>query len=184
MPPFSAAPLRSQRSHSLQIQDFIGKSRAARTIVATDTTAGQITALETAIGNLSNGRVMASTLSSESFQLNPANPLNTTFDEAHATVDIVLVMVFQDDGGNTQASEIGAPDASLFASDGETPLDTNGLIIAYKAAALAAMNEGGGTWAYSRGFRSTRSARAARARTPHPLAEPGVGAQPPIAPGA
>lgn len=184
MPPFSAAPLRSQRAHSLQIQDFIGKSKSTRHIIDTDTTGAQITALETAVGNLSNGRVMASTVASESFQLNPANVLNTAYDEAHATVDIVLVMVFQNDAGEIQAVEIGAPDASLFAADGETPLDSNALIIAYKAAALAAMNEGGDTWAYSRGFRSTRSASAKRARTPHPLAEPGVGANPPIAPGA
>lgn len=184
MPPFSAAPLRSQRAHSLQIQDFLGGSKSARVIVTSDTTGAQITALETATGNLSNGRVMASTLASESFQLNPANPLNTAYDEAHATVDIVLTMVFQNDAGDIQAVEIGAPDASLFAADGETPDNANALIIAYKAAAIAAMNEGGGTWAFARGFRSTHAKSAKRRATPHPLAEPGVGASPPIAPGA
>ena len=184
MPPFSAAPRGTQRAHSVQLQDFLGKSRSARHIITSDTTGAQITALETTIGNLSNAREMASTVASESFQINPANPLNTTYDEAHATVDTVLVMVYQDDGGNKQFVEIGAPDASLFASDGETPDATNANIIAYKAAAIAAMNEGGGTWAFARGFRSTRSAQAKRARTTHPLVEPGVGALPPIAPGA
>lgn len=184
MPPFSAAPVQTQRAHSASLQDFTGKSRSTRHIVTTDTTGPQLVALETAVGNLSNARLMDVTLATEIRQLNPANPLNTTFDEAHATVEIVLVVVWQNDAGDVQFVEIPAPDASIFAADGETPLLANTQFLAYRTAALAAMNEGGGSWAYSRGFRSTRSASAKRARTAHPLAEPGVGDLPPIAPGA
>lgn len=184
MPPFSAAPVQTQRAHSASLEDFTGKSRSTRHIITTDTTGPQLSSLETAIGNLSNARLMGVTLATEISQLNPANPLNTTFDEAHATVEIVLVVVWQNDAGETQFVEIGAPDASLFAADGETPDLANALFTAYRVAALAAMNEGGGSWAYARGFRSTRSASANRKRTAHPLAEPTGIQSPPIAPGA
>lgn len=184
MPPRSAAPVFTQRALSISFQDFTGKPRSSRVVLSSAATDVQIDALELATGNLSNARAMDVTVSSETRQQNPANALNTAYDEAHATVEIVLVFVFQNDVGEVQMVEIPAPDASLFNSDGSTPNDTNALIIAYKAAALAAMNEGSGTYAYARGFRSTRSARANRARIPHQLVEPGGASQPPIAPGA
>lgn len=185
MPDFSAAPVQSQRVFSISLRDFTGDSRAARIPIGTDTTTPEITAARTAIGNLSNGRVMETNLYTFVEQINPGNPLNTTFDEAYATMSTVLVLMYQNDAGLEFGVEIGAPDASLFTVDGKTVNTANALIIAANTAILAAANNGGvGTYAFQRGYLSQRSRRASRAKTTLPLVEPAVGANPPIAPGA
>jgi len=184
MPDLSAAPVVTQRKYQVSVTDFTGRSRSALVPIGTDTTTPEITAVRTAIGNMSNGRVMSTNLYTSVEQLNPANVLNTAFDEAHATVSIVAVFIYQDDTGDTFAVEVGAPDAQIFAADGDTILTTHAYVVALNAAVLAAANNGGvGTYAFQRGFRSVRSEKRNRARTPLTLTEPGAGL-PSAAPGA
>lgn len=185
MPDFSAGATRSVRAFSTSIRDFRGRSRSTRHIIATDTSAAQVTALRTAIGNMSNGRVMGTSLATDVEIINPADPINTTYDESYSTTDHVAVMVFQNGAGDVQTAEVPAPDASIFESDGETVDRTNGLVIAYLTAALAALNAGtpAGTWAFARGFLSTRARNSRRQPIRLPLAEPGAGDNPPDAPG-
>lgn len=185
MPDFSAAPVETQRVFQVSLTDFAGDSRSARIPIGSDTTTPEITAARTAIGNLSNARVMGTNLYTFVEQINPGNPLNTTFDEAYPTVNSTLVLVYQDDAGLEFSVEVGAPDASVFTVDGKTVNTANALIIAANAAILAAANNGAvGTYAFQRGFLSQRSQRAKRAKTPLPLVEPTGGQNPPIAPGA
>lgn len=175
MPVFSAAPVVTQRKYQVTVTDFTGRSRSALVPIGTDTTTPEITAIATAVGNMSNARVMSSNLYTSVEQQNPGNVLNTAFDEAHATVSIVAVFIFQNDSGDVFAVEVGAPDAQIFAADGDTVLATHAYVAALITAVTTAANNGGaGTYAYQRGFRSTRSESRKRARTPLTLAEPGV----------
>lgn len=184
MPDLSAAPTRAYTGFTVGLRDFTGKSSTIRITAGADADAAALAAVRTAAGNMSNARVMEYSSQQGIRQINPANPANTTFDEAYATVDVRAVFIFQDDEGNVEYVKVPAPDASIFLPDGETvqtPV-ANALVLALTSAVVAALNDSdpAGTFIYVRAY---REGTASRSRIPLPIEEPGGGDSPPDAPG-
>jgi len=176
MPSFSAAPRRAGTKLSLQFRDFTGNSRTSAIDVSAVATEAEITALAVATGSMSNARLMEQHVTDFSVQINPANPLNTTFDEAYATVKDGLVLLFQNSTtGDIRPYRIPAPDAIFFLSDGETVVEPDAGAAAGSGALLlnnvieAYLVVAGAGWVYARGY---LEGVGRRSRQPLPLAEP------------
>lgn len=176
MPPFSAAPRRSGYTASWQFRDFTGTPFPSTFDISAAATEAQVDAVAVAIGSMSNARLMEQRLTEFEVQINPANALNTAFDEAYASVDIQLIMIFQNDTtGEPRYVRVPAPDAIFFLPDGETVIAPDGGAAAGSGALLlnntitAIQTAMGAGWTYSRAYRN-RTGR--RNRTPLPLEEP------------
>lgn len=189
MPPISAAPTRAVQNFSVSLSDFRGKSRSALLEIGADSTTLQRDTLAEEIGNMSNARVMSFTYAVGVAQLNPANPANTAFDEAYATVDDALILVFQNDDGDIQPLRIPAPDAQFFLPDGETVITPTAAGSASQiqlfdtiSAAEDALNAStpAGTWGYVRGY---KEGVRRRNRTPLNITEPAGLDEPSALPG-
>lgn len=176
MPPFSAAPRRVGTRLSTQLIDFRGKPKSASIIISAAATPAEADAITTATGNISNARVMEQHVSSFDVQISNANPLNTAFDEAYATVQDELVLVFQADAtGEVREYRVPAPDAIVFQGDGETLVardaggaaGSGGLLLDTLIEAL--LTGLGAGFSYARGYKNNSEKRA---RQPLPLAEP------------
>lgn len=184
MPGFSAATRVSEGRAAYQFRDFRGKPYSTSGVMLTTATAADVLAAGNAIGALSNARLMESSAQINSVQQNPSNPANTAFDEAYATTDDQLILVFQNSVGDIQNWRIPAPDASYFLPDGETVIVPDGGAAAgtpellLQTAIDALLTLMGGTYVYSRAFKSGVSRRA---RRPLPIEEPT--GNPPAAPG-
>lgn len=140
-------------------------------------------AVRTALGNMSNAAVVA-TSSTIKTEVNPASAFVRVLDESFSDASTKAVMVFQNDALEIKSIAIPAPDASLFAADGVTLDSGNALVQAAITAITAALNAGGAdTYAYSKGYRSTRSRRLPRPRTVKTVVEPAIGENPPPEPG-
>lgn len=167
MPDFSAAATETYSQVSIQLRDFTGKTSPASIVRAgAGVTSGQVDAFRTAVGNISNARVMAERATVVQAIINEADPLNTVFDEAYSTVGDALIMIFQNATGDTQRVRIPAPDLSVFLADGETVDLTNSLFAALRDATLACLPAG---YVFSRAY---LEGIGRRARTPLPVAEP------------
>lgn len=181
MPGFSAAPQRVGTSLSFQFRDFRGKPKSTSVIVSAASTEAQQDAVVATAGALSNARVMEQRVTAFQVQVSNANALNTAFDEAYSTVEDEIVFQFQADAtGEIREVRIPAPDASLFASDGETVLVPDGAATAgsgpelldnYITAQLAALGAG---WAYARAFKNNSERRPRQALgITEPVGSPG-----------
>jgi len=176
MPPFSAAPRRTGTAGAWQFRDFTGRAYSSSFDVSAAATPAELDAVNVGIGNMSNSRLMERRITDFQVQINPANPLNTTFDEAYATIDDVLFLVFQNNiTGEPRYVGVPAPDAIFFAPDGETVIapdaagaaGSGGLLLSQAITALeTAMGAG---WVYARGY---KQGIGRRQRQPLPLAEP------------
>lgn len=176
MPPFSAAARRTGTNLSIQYRDFTGRARSSSIEISPVADEADVTALQVASGNMSNARVMEQRVIDFAVQVNPANPANTAFDEAYATIDDALVLMFQNNTtGDIRPYQIPAPDAIFFLPDGETVVEpddgaaagTGPLLLSVTIEAYIAI--AGTGWVYARGYKEgTRK----RARQPLPLAEP------------
>lgn len=178
MPALSAAPTRAFQRYSVSFTDFTGKSASALVEAGAEVTLGQRDTMATEIGNLSNARVMSNTYSTGIEQLNPANGLNTAFDEAYPAVDDGLILIFQNDAGDVQRVRIPAPDAQFFLPDGETVITPSAAGSPAQGALLDAINAieavlnadtPAGTYEYARGY---KEGVRRRTRTPLPVVEP------------
>lgn len=175
MPPLSAAPRRVFNSLSLQFFDWRGKPYTSTGFRSAVSTPAQVAAVNATLGSMSNARAMNFYTKDGEEQINPANALNTAFDEAYSTVDDLLVMVFQNDTGAVEEWAVPAPDAIFFASDGETVVTPDSAAAAGSGAELldnaivAILAMMGGTFAFARAYKN-KSGR--RSRQPLPLAEP------------
>lgn len=167
MPDFSASPREAYTSVAIQLRDFRGWSKSANIPRAKAAVSGaEAEALRTAIGNVSNARVMAETVTVVDAIINDADPLNTVFDEAYSHVDDAIILLFQNATGQTQRIRVPAPDLSIFQPDGETVDVENALFVALRDACLGVLDAGylfKRTWLEGVGK---------RARTPLPVAEP------------
>lgn len=140
-------------------------------------------AVRTALGNMSNAAVVETT-SSIKTQVNQSSPFVVVFDESYSDASTKAVLVFQNDALELKSIAVPAPDESLFESDGVTIDASNALVQAAITAITTALNAGGAdTYAYSKGYRSSRARRLPRPRTVKATSEPGVGANPPAEPG-
>lgn len=177
MPDFSASPTETYATVTISLRDFTGKSRTA-TISRADAgvSAGAVDALRTAIGNMSNARVMSESAAVTQAIVNEADPLNTVFDEAYSTVNDAIVMIFQNATGSVQRLRIPAPDLSIFQPDGETVDLENALFVAARDAALAVLPAG---YLFKRVY---LEGVGKRIRTPLPVAEPADADNPPQLP--
>jgi hypothetical protein len=124
-------------------------------------------------------------LTSFDVQISNANPLNTAFDEAYATVDDELVLLFQADAtGEIREYRVPAPDASMFLPDGETMIVPDGGAAANTPPLLldtliqALLTGLGAGFSFARGFKNNTGRRT---RQPLAITEP-VG-NPPDEPG-
>jgi hypothetical protein len=169
---------RAEGRAAFQFRDFRGKPSSASGFVSPVATPTQISAVAVALGNGSNARLMEQRVTQASVQVFAADPQNTAFDEAYATVDDGLIFVFQNTVGDIQTWRLPAPDAILFLADGETPVDPDSgaaagsgalLISNIVTAILAAMNETSGTYVYARSYKEGVNRRRV---TPLPLEEP------------
>lgn len=176
MPPFSAAPRRVGTTLSLQFRDFTGTPSSSSIDISPVATEAEVDALAVATGNMSNARLMEQRVVNYEVQINPANPLNTTFDEAYPRVRDGLILLFQNSTtGDIRPYRIPAPDAIFFAADGETVVEPDGaaaagsgeLLLANTIAAYLAV--AGAGWVYARAY---LEGVGRRERQPLPLAEP------------
>jgi len=183
MPDLSGTGLTTRRPYSMSFHDFRGRSRATLLNGGDESTTVQATALRTAMGNGSNARITSTRETVLQEQINISAAQNFTYDEAYPSVSDALVIVFQDAAGEKESLILPAPDASLFAADGETPVDPDAagsageiLMDAIHVAALAYLNADtpAGTYAFSRAY---LEGAGVRARPVVPIQEPG--AQPP-----
>lgn len=189
MPPLSAAPQRAIQNFSVSLSDFRGRSRSVLVEAGAESTTGQRDLMATEIGSMSNARVMGFTYAVGIEQLNPAHSANTAFDEAYATVDDALILIFQNDDGDVQRVRIPAPDAQFFLPDGETVIAPTAAGSASQIqlfdtieAILDVLNADtpAGTYEYSRGYKEgVRN----RTRTPLGITEPAGLDQPGALPG-
>lgn len=153
--------------------------------VPTNITGLQLAALRTALGNMSNARVVGDTASTMT-NVNLAAPEVAPYDEAYASVGTRASLVFQNDDLETRSVSIPAPDASIFESDGVTVNPTNALVIAAVGAILTVINGdllATDTYAYLRGFRQEISRKLPKGRSAKAAIEPLAGINPPDAPG-
>lgn len=197
MPDFPAAPpvpggvVRQQRyTLSVSLVDFMGNTSAVPVASFDDNlTGGQRNGFVEAVGRCSNAGVFETNYTDQTF----ISKLEArVFDEAHATVNSKLVMVyeFKDDPRIKIVSEVPAPDATLFESDGITVNinDEDGLVQNLIDATLSIINDGGliddGEYRFARGFLSQRSVRGKRGKVrPSKVEEPGFGDLPGEGPG-
>jgi hypothetical protein len=150
-------------------------------------TSGQRNDFVEAVGRCSNAGVYETNYNDQTF----ISKLEArVFDEAHATVNTKLVMVyeFKDDPRQKITTEVPAPDATLFESDGKTVDPDQAQVADLIDATLAIINDGGliddGEYRFARGFLSHRSVRATRGKVrPTKVEEPGVGDLPGEGPG-
>ena len=169
-------------AYTIQLRDHRGKARSTRLQPATAATNTELDALRDAIGNVSNAALVATNLEAYDEIVNLANPNVVAYDEGYSSVDHVMVLVFQNDDGDVQTIEVAAPDLSCFDADGETVVltGTGNNVPALITAATNALNSDGAggyaadSYAYARGYLSTRSGSRARKRTPIKIQEPGV----------
>lgn len=177
MPDFSTADRETYTSVSIQLRDFRGWSKSANIPRAKEAVSGaEAEALRTAVGNISNARVMSETVTAVDAIINDADPANTVFDEAYSHVEDAIILLFQDNTGRTTRFRVPAPDLSIFQADGETVDIENALFTALRDAVLAVLPAGyifKRTWLEGLGK---------RARTPLPVAEPAELENPPQLP--
>lgn len=140
---------------------------------------GQVTALKTALAELSNAVAIATqnTLNTR-VSIAAQNP----YDESYSSAGMKLVLQFQDAGLNMRSIAIPAPDETLFGGDGVTAIipddagsDAQVALDAAIDAVLAVLNTGGGSFAYVGGYRVERARSAPRARIVRPTVEPDGG---------
>lgn len=181
-------PQTTEFSTSIQFVDHRGKKRSAGVVHGAATPA-EVNAFRASLGNASNAAVIAVDSSAVTKVLNISNPNFVVFDEAYSSSDHVAVFVFQDDTGDMKTIELPAPDLSIFyPTDGETvdPLNALAANIILNGAKLLNSDGAGaypGTYAYVRGFLSTRSNSRRRQRQVPKITEPDTGDQPGQAPG-
>lgn len=177
MPDFSTADRETYAQIAIQLRDFTGNARSASIARANAAvTGGQVDSLRTAIGNISNARVMSESANVVEAVINQADPANTVFDEAYSTVGDAIVLIFQNATGQTQRLRVPAPDLSIFQPDGETVDLDNALFTAVRDAALAVLPAG---YLFSRVY---LEGLGKRVKTPLPTAEPLTTDSPPQLP--
>lgn len=141
-------------------------------------------ALQTALGNLSNAAVYAYQ-SSEGLQV--AKNKVTPLDESYSSASEKLVLQFQDDNLELISMAVPAPDESYFGTDGATVDITNVTVAGAITTIEEYLNENGedpaGTFAFVRGYRTSRSRSTRPPRTVVKSAEPTPGQTPPAEPG-
>lgn len=184
MPAVSTVARRATSRYTVSIVDHRGQRRSSMIHIPASATftAAALGGLRAAVGSITNGAVIGTTLSSSEEVVNVARTV--TYDEAYSTVDHVAVLYYQDANGDVITVEVPAPDLSIFAVDGVT-VDAS-KITAVNTAVLAVVNGGdpAGTYAYVRGHLSTRRGERVSARTrPGTIREPSATDAPPAAPG-
>lgn len=144
-------------------------------------TGAELTALQEAIGDVSNAGVIGQTVS---VKRETAKANATVLDESFSSAGTKAILLFQDDSMNTKQIAIPAPDASLFLSDGITLNTANALIIALKDAVLTVINKGTpvGTYTLVRGYRAEHARKLPRSRYSPLIEEPSGGVNPPALP--
>lgn len=182
MPDFSAAARQVYTNFSVSLRDFTGRSATAQLRVGADALGADLDNLRSAIGDASNARVMRQSAGVTDEIINPANALNTVYDEAYSSVEQKMVMIFQSGAGVVQRLYIPAPDASLFLADGETPDLSNATLINIRDNALTTLNAAtpNPTYVFVRAY---LQGYGKGLRVPLPLAEPGALDEPPALPG-
>lgn len=184
MPSTSTVARRASSRYAVSIVDHRGQRRACSVNIpaAATFTAAALATLRTAIGSITNGAVVATTLSSSEEVVNTT--LTTTYDESYSTIDHVAVLHYQDTAGNVITVEVPAPDLSIFYADGVTVDPTK--ITGINSAVSGVINAGdpAGTYAFVRGYLSTRRGERASQRVrPGTIREPAGTDTPPVAPG-
>lgn len=188
MPNFPAigdAPRVDRREFSLTFLDHDGFPGNSFISVPSTSTNVELDALRTALGDGSNAALYESRYTNSSRVLNHTNL--EAYDETYPSSEDVAVFQFIDDTGDVQSLELPAPDSTLFYTTDRKTIDpARALSGAIIAAALAAMNNGGGTYVYSRGYKTThrKTRGGANARKRPAFVEPGAGDTPGGADGA
>lgn len=186
MPTFPAAAARQQYiSLSCQFLDLRGYKKSAMIRGGADATAGNLDGLRTAIANGSNAALISDNRNTVDAIINLADPALEVYDEAYPSVDNVAVFVFQDSTGRKEYLSVPAPDASMFEADMTTVRTADGLGAAIVTNALVVLNASDpvGTFAYQRGYLTTRASKSPRSNIVPPIVEPGVGDVPGDNPG-
>lgn len=122
-----------------------------------------------AMGNISNAYVQAYNLKGATVS-DPASVV--VFDEAYASANTKLRLVFENPARRKKYLEIPAPDASIFASDGETVDYSNTDVLAVETAFKAIA---GSTYSLKRGFLGNRTRKQHSANRPPAVREPTTG---------
>lgn len=144
-------------------------------------TEAQVTAYQTALGNLSNAAIFKQTYSGSTEK---AKSAVTAFDEAESSVNKGANFTFQNTATLAiRIFRVPAIDADAINESGQFAEDptVNSQVQAFIDAVLAMLGAG---WVFASAPITTRSRGGASARVKPLIAEPGVGQLPPPEPGA
>jgi len=166
MPPFSAAPRAAQSTLSLGFRDLNGDPGSSSFEISPAASDAEVAAASTAIGNMSNARLMENHVKDSSVQINPNNALNTAFDDVHGTVDKVGIMIYQNNTtGEVRRVPIPAIDASFFTQGGKIFIEpdsgaaANSPALLLDTAITTQLALFGAGWGYVRGYLRGSGAR-------------------------
>lgn len=144
---------------------------------------GNVSAFRAAVGNMSNAGVIRMTEHRDTFL---AKKNAVAYDELHGE-GMVVQCYFQNNNGEIADFYVPMPDASLFNDDGVTLDPANALVIAMAAAAETLINNSydpANSYEFTHGvLRDHRSKLPTGGRIKPTITEPGVGDNPPDAPG-
>lgn len=176
-PPILDAPRSQVRAMGLSFVDSNGRNGSSYVELPVTVSDALLNALRTALGNGSNAALEESRYTNKNTIL--SRTTITAYDEKYPSIEDVAVFQFQDNTGDVQTLELPAPDSTLFFQNGDrlTIDPARVLSSAIIAAALAALNDNGGTYTYSRGYKAThRKGRAGKqAKVLPQFTEPGAG---------
>lgn len=179
MPDFPApatAPREAERQMSLTFLDHDGTPGTSLLKTPSTTSDALITAVRTALANGSNAALYESRYTNIDRVLNHVNL--EAYDDTYPSAEDVAIFQFIDDTGDVQSLELPAPDSTLFYTTDRKTIDpARALSTAIINAAVAALNDGTGTYVYSRGYKTThrKSRGGANAKKRPTFVEPGVG---------
>ena len=145
-------------------------------------TSGQLDTVRLTVGAISNAGIEADVRSTE---LRASRAAITAFDEAESSVTTKAIFIFQNALMQTRRTEVPAPDASIFNSDGKTVNLANAAVLAYTNAVIAVLNAGSpaGTFAVLRGTKGGRQRKGGFVpQVLSQVAEPEEGQSPPANP--
>lgn len=132
----------------------------------------QLSAVQVALGNLSNAAVYAQQTTAK---IGTSRANVTPFDESFSEGSTKMVLVFENDSLDIRQVTVPAPDIQFFETDRITAKISDPAVVSAVNAILNVLNAGSpaGTFKYVRGYRSDRMRKLPKARFTPTIAEPG-----------
>lgn len=166
MPAMAGTPT-TVASLGFSFMDIAGKpGKASITNLASAPSGGAVTNMANALGNASNAALVSVSGKAETYDDPTAR---VAFDEGYASCVTKATFIFQNAARRTKRLELPAPDASIFASDGETVDYTNALVVDIVAKYQVIV---GSSYVLKSGFLNSRTRKTTTSNRPPTVREP------------